>query len=189
MGNSVEVIEAIDTLRGKGPADLKEVVFALGGQMLQLAGRAESQSEAEKLMQEVIDNGKALEKFAEFVRAQGGDPAPVYDTGLFEKAPYTMAVAAPKSGYVDRILAEEIGIACMTLGGGRETKESVIDLSVGILLEKKNGDRVETGDTLAVICGRDKEKMEAARARILGAYEFSDAPKAKKPVVKQFILP
>lgn len=189
VGNSVEVIEAIDTLRGKGPADLKEVVFALGGQMLQLAGRAESQIEAEKLMQEVIDNGKALEKFAEFVRAQGGDPAPVYDTGLFEKAPYTIAVAAPKSGYVDRILAEEIGIACMTLGGGRETKESVIDLSVGILLEKKNGDRVETGDTLAVICGRDKEKMEAARARILGAYEFSDAPKAKEPVVKQFILP
>ena len=153
VGNSLEVREAIDTLRGEGPADFKEVVFALGSQMLMLAGRAADEKEARALMEGVIEDGSALDKFAQFVRAQGGDAAPVYDTSLLPVAGKTLEVTAKESGYVHRILAEDIGIACMTLGGGRETKESAIDLSVGIILEKKNGDAVSDGEVLATIYG------------------------------------
>ena len=102
-----------------------------------LAGRAADEKEARALMEGVIEDGSALDKFAQFVRAQGGDAAPVYDTSLLPVAGKTLEVTAKESGYVHRILAEDIGIACMTLGGGRETKESAIDLSVGIILEKK----------------------------------------------------
>ena len=140
VGNSLEVREAIDTLRGEGPADFKEVVFALGSQMLMLAGRAADEKEARALMEGVIEDGSALDKFAQFVRAQGGDAAPVYDTSLLPVAGKTLEVTAKESGYVHRILAEDIGIACMTLGGGRETKESAIDLSVGIILETQQQD-------------------------------------------------
>lgn len=158
VGNSLEVREAIDTLRGEGPADFKEVVFALGSQMLMLAGRAADEKEARALMEGVIQDGSALDKFAQFVRAQGGDAAPVYDTSLLPVAGKTLAVTAKESGYVHRILAEDIGIACMTLGGGRETKESAIDLSVGIILEKKNGNAVSDGEVLATIYGNDDAK-------------------------------
>lgn len=187
VGNSVEVIEAIETLQGKGPNDFKQVVFALGGVMLQFAGRAKSQKEAEKLMQSVIDNGLALAKLAEFVKAQGGDASYVYDTSLFPKAAFTKEIIAEKDGYVHRILAEEIGIACMTLGGGRETKESKIDLSVGIILQKKNADEVKKGDVLAVIYGNDKLKMEDAAKKVFHAYKISTEKIKKQPVVKEFI--
>ena len=167
VGNSLEVREAIDTLRGEGPADFKEVVFALGSQMLMLAGRAADEKEARALMEGVIQDGSALDKFAQFVRAQGGDAAPVYDTSLLPVAGKTLAVTAKESGYVHRILAEDIGIACMTLGGGRETKESAIDLSVGIILEKKNGNAVSDGEVLATIYGNDDAKMQAAYEKIV----------------------
>ena len=169
VGNSLAVREAIDTLRGEGPADFKEVVFALGSQMLMLAGRAADEKEARALMEGVIQDGSALDKFAQFVRAQGGDAAPVYDTSLLPVAGKTLAVTAKESGYVHRILAEDIGIACMTLGGGRETKESAIDLSVGIILEKKNGNAVSAGEVLATIYGNDDAKMQAAYEKIAHA--------------------
>lgn len=189
VGNSLEVREAIDTLRGKGPDDFKKVVFALGSQMLMLAGRAADEKEARALMEGVIEDGSALDKFAQFVRAQGGDAAPVYDTSLLPVAEKTLAVKAKESGYVHRILAEEIGIACMTLGGGRETKESEIDLSVGILLEKKNGDAVRDGEVLATIYGNDDAKMQAACEKIAHAYEIGKEPAALEPVVREYIFP
>lgn len=188
VGNSLEVIEAIETLQGRGPEDFKQVVFALGGLMLQFAGRAANQEEAVQLMQSVIDDGSALDKFAEFIRAQGGDASYVYDTSLFPKAAYSMEITAGESGYVHRILAEEVGIACMTLGGGRETKESEIDLSVGIILHKKNGDSVKAGETLAVIYGNDKEKMKTAAEKVLHAYEISQELPPKLPVVREYIF-
>ena len=184
VGNSLEVMEAIDTLQGRGPEDFKQVVFALGGQMLQAAGRADSQEEAEKLMQSVIEDGTALKKFAEFVTAQGGDASYVYETDKFPKASYTKEIPATKEGYVGRILAEEIGIACMTLGGGRETKESSIDLSVGIILKKKNGDFVKEGETIAVVYGNDTGKMERAMEKIQNAYEIT----AEKPEGRLVVL-
>jgi pyrimidine-nucleoside phosphorylase len=168
VGNSLEVREAIDTLRGEGPADFKEVVFALGSQMLMLAGRAADEKEARALMEGVIEDGSALDKFAQFVRAQGGDAAPVYDTSLLPVAGKTLEVTAKESGYVHRILAEDIGIACMTLGGGRETKESAIDLSVGIILEKKNGDAVSDGEVLATIYGNDDASHCASQCLCTG---------------------
>ena len=189
VGNSLEVREAIDTLRGEGPADFKEVVFALGSQMLMLAGRAADEKEARALMEGVIEDGSALDKFAQFVRAQGGDAAPVYDTSLLPVAGKTLEVTAKESGYVHRILAEDIGIACMTLGGGRETKESAIDLSVGIILEKKNGDAVSDGEVLATIYGNDDAKMQAAYEKIAHAYEIAKEPAAFVPVVREYIFP
>ncbi len=189
VGNSLEVREAIDTLRGEGPADFKEVVFALGSQMLMLAGRAADEKEARTLMEGVIEDGSALDKFAQFVRAQGGDAAPVYDTSLLPVAGKTLEVTAKESGYVHRILAEDIGIACMTLGGGRETKESAIDLSVGIILEKKNGDAVSDGEVLATIYGNDDAKMQAAYEKIAHAYEIAKEPAAFVPVVREYIFP
>lgn len=189
VGNSLEVREAIDTLRGEGPADFKEVVFALGSQMLMLAGRAADEKEARALMEGVIEDGSALDKFAQFVRAQGGDAAPVYDTSLLPVAGKTLEVTAKESGYVHRILAEDIGIACMTLGGGRETKESAIDLSVGIILEKKNGDAVSDGEVLATIYGNDDAKMQAAYEKIALAYEIAKEPAAFVPVVREYIFP
>lgn len=189
VGNSLEVREAIDTLRGEGPADFKEVVFALGSQMLMLAGRAADEKEARALMEGVIEDGSALDKFAQFVRAQGGDAAPVYDTSLLPVAGKTLEVTAKESGYVHRILAEDIGIACMTLGGGRETKESAIDLSVGIILEKKNGDAVSDGEALATIYGNDDAKMQAAYEKIAHAYEIAKEPAAFVPVVREYIFP
>lgn len=189
VGNSLEVREAIDTLRGEGPADFKEVVFALGSQMLMLAGRAAAEKEARALMEGVIEDGSALDKFAQFVRAQGGDAAPVYDTSLLPVAGKTLEVTAKESGYVHRILAEDIGIACMTLGGGRETKESAIDLSVGIILEKKNGDAVSDGEVLATIYGNDDAKMQAAYEKIAHAYEIAKEPAAFVPVVREYIFP
>lgn len=189
VGNSLEVREAIDTLRGEGPADFKEVVFALGSQMLMLAGRAADEKEARALMEGVIEDGSALDKFAQFVRAQGGDAAPVYDTSLLPVAGKTLEVTAKESGYVHRILAEDIGIACMTLGGGRETKESAIDLSVGTILEKKNGDAVSDGEVLATIYGNDDAKMQAAYEKIAHAYEIAKEPAAFVPVVREYIFP
>ena len=188
VGNALEVIEALDTLDGKGPQDFKEVVFALGSLMLQLSGRAADEKEACALMEGVIADGSAKKKFAEFIEAQGGDPAPVFDPSLLAVAETKIPVIANKDGYVHRILAEEIGIACMSLGGGRETKESEIDLSVGIVLKKKNGDAVAAGDTLAVIYGNDEEKLARARERVAGAYEILGEPAKKLPVIRKYIF-
>lgn len=187
VGNSLEVIEAIETLKGNGPEDFKAVVFALGSEMLQAAGVASSDEEAHAKLQSVIDDGSALDKFAEFVAAQGGDNSYVYDISKLPKASIVEEVVAEETGFVQRILAEDIGIACMMLGGGRETKESEIDLSVGIILKKKNGDAVEKGDVLAVVHGNDATKIANAKKMILDAYEISGTAKEASPVVKKII--
>ncbi len=187
VGNSLEVIEAIEMLNGGGPEDFKQVVFALGSLMLVAAGRAADEAEAVSLMEGVIADGSALRRFAEFIEAQGGDPAYVYDVSLLPLAADAVPVIAGTDGYVHRILAEEIGTACMALGGGRETKESEIDLSVGILLKKKNGDAVRAGETLAVIYGNDAAREEAAYRKILDAYEIGEEKSEKSPVIHRYI--
>ena len=158
VGNSLEVIEAIDLLKGKGPSDLMEDCFALGKLMLLSVDAASSEADAENKLQKTIEDGSALEKFADFVEAQGGDRNYIYNTDLFEKAKYKDSVVSPVSGYVSHIETDEIGICSLILGGGRETKESVIDLSVGLTIEKKLGDHVEKGDVLAYIHSNSKEK-------------------------------
>lgn len=187
VGNVLEVQEAIEALRGRGPKDLMEVVYALGKQMLLLAGRAEDEDIAEHLITETIKNKNGLKKLAEFVENQGGNREQVFHPDRLPKARYVIPVLAEQNGYVKRILAQEIGIACMILGGGRETKESLIDRSVGVLLEKKNGDFVKRGEVLAYIHANDREKAITAGNRIRRAYELIREPVEKVRMVKQII--
>ena len=161
--------------------------YALGSKMLVLSGAAGDESSAKAAMKETIDSGAALHKLAEFVEAQNGDPSYVYDTELFEKAAYTIEIPALKAGYITHIEAESIGISCMTLGGGRETKESKIDLSVGILLKKKCGDLVKEGDTIALIYANDMKKAETAKQQILDAYMIGDTQPAQSVMIKAVI--
>ncbi|KAF6577083.1 pyrimidine-nucleoside phosphorylase [Paenibacillus sp. SEL1] len=151
IGNSLEVKEAIDTLRGEGPKDLEELCMALGSQMVFLAGKAESLENAEEKLREVIRNGKALEKFKEFIANQGGDASVVDHPERLPQAQYLIEVPAKQDGVVAEIVADEIGTAAMLLGAGRATKESEIDLAVGLMLNKKVGDAVQKGDSLVTI--------------------------------------
>ncbi|MCP3796551.1 pyrimidine-nucleoside phosphorylase [Paenibacillus sp. CH40] len=151
IGNSLEVKEAIDTLRGQGPKDLEELCMALGSQMVFLAGKAESLENAEEKLREVIRNGKALEKFKEFIANQGGDASVVDHPERLPQAQYLIEVPAKQDGVVAEIVADEIGTAAMLLGAGRATKESEIDLAVGLMLNKKVGDAVQKGDSLVTI--------------------------------------
>lgn len=184
VGNSLEVIEAVEALSGKGPKDLMEVVYALGTEILVLAGKAKDREIAEQMMLECVENGSAKEKFAEFVSAQGGDSSYVWDTEKFPKTVYTEEVRGKQEGYVTEIQAELIGNACMALGGGRETKDSEIDLSVGICLKKKKGMEVKAGETLAVIYGNDEEKVKKAKEQILLAYKTARVKPEAAPMVK-----
>lgn len=138
IGNSLEVQEAIDTLRGQGPKDLEELSLTLGKQMVYLAGKASSLEEAEQLLREVIRNGKALQKFKEFIANQGGNPAVVDDPSKLPQAAYKLEVPSREDGIVAEIVTDEIGTAAMWLGAGRATKDAEIDLSVGLMLHKKN---------------------------------------------------
>lgn len=151
IGNSLEVKEAIDTLKGEGPEDLNELVLTLGSQMVVLAKKAETLDEAREKLIEVMKNGKALEKFKEFLENQGGDGSIVDQPEKLPQAPYQIEVPAKEAGVVAEIVADEIGVAAMILGAGRATKENDIDLSVGIMLNKKVGDRVEKGDSLVTL--------------------------------------
>ena len=187
VGNALEVREAIETLRGNGPEDFLELCLTLGSQMLMAGGKAESAREAEEMLRAVIADGSALGKLAEFVEAQGGDGSAVYHPELLPQAAIQEPVAAPESGYLSRIVCDEVGICSLILGGGRETKESEIDLSVGLVLCKKVGDYVEAGEPLAVIHANDADRAEQARARYLKACTIAgDAPE-RTPFIKDIL--
>ncbi len=151
VGNALEVKEAIDTLKGEGPEDLTELCLTLGSHMVMLAKKASSLEEARALLIEVIDNGQALATFKTFLEAQGGDASVVDDPSQLPDASYKISVPAKADGYVAEIVAEQIGVAAMKLGAGRATKESVIDLAVGVVLHKKVGDAVKKGEALVTI--------------------------------------
>lgn len=160
IGNALEVKEAIDTLQGKGPEDLTELSLVLGSHMVVLAGKASTPEEGKKKLQENIENGKALEVFRKFVQAQGGDPRVTEDQSLLPEAKYQLPYMAKKSGYIAEITADEIGTSAMLLGAGRTTKESAIDLSVGIVLHKKVGEFVQKGERILTIHANQKEVQE-----------------------------
>lgn len=183
VGNALEVKEAIDTLRGEGPKDLLELCLELGSYMLTGSGYADSKEAAKEKLKETIASGDALKKLAEFVEAQGGDPQAVYDTSLLPAADLREEILSPSEGWVSHIEADEVGVASLILGGGRETKESAIDLSVGLVLAKKAGDAVKKGEPLAVIYANDREKLCAAKERFLSAYTFSEAPVKPRPLI------
>lgn len=181
VGNILEVKEAILTLRGQGPEDLRELCLALGSQMLVLGEVAEQVDEARKVLEDVLSSGKALAKLREFVKAQGGDPSPVDDLSLFPEAPLVLEVPSPQNGWVSSIKADTIGRAALVLGAGREKKDSPIDLRVGIVLGKKVGAPVQKGDCLAIIYAGDMVKAEEAKKMVLSA--FSIVPKKVDPHV------
>lgn len=151
IGNALEVKEAIDTLNGNGPEDLTELCLTLGSQMVVLAEKANSIEEARTMLEENMKNGKALEKFATFLKSQGGNEKVVEDPTIMPQAKHKVELEAKESGYVSEIVADELGTAAMMLGAGRATKESQIDLAVGLYLNKKVGDYVEAGDSLLTI--------------------------------------
>jgi pyrimidine-nucleoside phosphorylase len=151
VGNALEVKEAIDTLKGEGPADLYELSLTLGSHMVVLAGKAKNEAEARALLEDSVRSGRALEKLKTFLSAQGGDASVVDRPELLPTAAYRIEVPAKEGGYVSAIAAERIGTAAMMLGAGRATKESAIDLAVGIVLHKKVGDPVTKGEPLATI--------------------------------------
>ena len=151
IGNALELKEAIDTLNGQGPEDLTELVLTLGSQMVVLAERASTLEEARQLLNEAIENGSALDKFKTFLENQGGDASVVNSPELLPTAEYQIDYKAKSSGVVSELIANEIGVASMMLGAGRQTKEDDIDLSVGIVLNKKVGDNVNEGESLLTI--------------------------------------
>lgn len=187
VGNALEVKEAIDTLNGKGPEDFVELCMTLGSYMLMAGGIAENEAQAREKLKEAVSSGKALEKLAQFVAAQGGDNSAVWNPELLPKASYTEEILSEEEGYISHIECDEIGMCSLLLGGGRETKESEIDLSVGLVLCKKRGDYVKCGEALATIYGNDREKMLLAKKRFLQAYTFSTEKVEKEPLIKGVI--
>jgi pyrimidine-nucleoside phosphorylase len=183
VGNTLEVIEAINTLNGNGPSDLLEICLQLGSYMLIAAKKANTPEEGRELLINSIKDKSALNKFKEFVKAQGGDESYVDDISLFKKANIIQEVKSRKAGYIASVEAEEIGLATMMLGGGRETKESIIDLSVGYIINKKIGDYIEEGECIGVIHGNDEEKIKISKERFLNAFTISK----EKPIELQFI--
>lgn len=173
IGNALEVKEAIETLKGEGPEDLTELSLELGSQMVVLGGKAETLEEARTKLQGVIDDGSALEKFKVFLKNQGGDASMVDDLDKLPQAKYTFEVEAEQSGFVEKIGSEAMGVASSMLGAGRQTKEDVIDLAVGLMLNKKVGDRVEPGESLVTIYS-NTEDVEAVKQKILENYKIGD---------------
>ena len=174
IGNALEVKEAIDTLKGEGPEDLTELSLVLGSQMAYLGGVGENLDDARRLLEENIANGKALDKFRIFVEAQGGNPEVIDNPELLPQAEFKIPVKAEQSGVVSAIDAEELGIAGMLLGAGRETKDSELDLAAGLILHKKIGDSVEKGETLVTIHS-NKQDVQSSVDKILANIEISEA--------------
>ena len=157
IGNALELKEAIATLKGNGPKDLTELVLTLGSQMVVLAEQATSLDEARQMLIDAIKSGKALNKFKTFLSNQGGDDSIVDSPEKLPSAKYQVEFKAKKDGYITEIIANEIGVASMMLGAGRQTKEDVIDLGVGIVLNKKVGEHVEKGENILTIHTNTKE--------------------------------
>ena len=187
VGNSLELIEAINTLKGNGPSDLHELCLVLGSNMLLLAKKVSTFEEGRQVLEEKIKDGSALNKLKEFVKAQGGDPSYIDNTDLFEKAKYILEVTAEKEGIISKIHAENVGLIAMKLGAGRVTKDSIIDLSVGIVLNKKRGEKVNKGDVLAYVHANDMEKGKEAVKELLETIEIKTEFKNNIPLIYEVI--
>ncbi len=186
VGNALEVKEALDFLRGQGPEDLRELCLALGSYMVFLAKKAESIAEAREKLIGVIESGQALDTFKTFIRAQQGNAAIVDDVSLLPQARYTVEVKATVDGTVGAIVADQIGTAAMLLGAGRATKDSLIDLSVGIVLNKKIGDPVKDGDILATL-HVNQENVQQVQTLVSEAFTITSKPVQKPTLIYEEI--
>ncbi len=186
IGNSLEVIEAIEVLKGNGPEDLKEVCLTLASQIVSLCEKI-SESEARGLCEDALASGKAFEKFKEWIASQGGEKEWLENTELFPKATYEFEIKAENDGYISKMDAESIGIASVILGAGRATKEDIIDMSAGIVLNKKTGDRIAKGDILATLYTCNETTFNSAKEKYLSALEYSENPISEKALVYSVI--
>ena len=187
VGNSLEVIEAIETLKGKGPEDITELAERLAGIMVYLGGKAQTPEEGHAMAAEALASGKGLAQFRKFVQAQGGDPAVVDEYTLFPQAAHHLELLAETDGYVQKIAARTIGLASQHTGAGRATKEDQIDLAAGVYLHKKVGDAVKQGDVLATFYGNDPAKLENGRQEAAKAFTIGTAQPERPQLTKKII--
>lgn len=188
IGNALEVKEAIAVLKGEMTGDLLDLCLTIGSRMLILAGFAKDDTDAATQLINAINSGAALKKLEEMVEAQGGDPKAVRDVSLLPKAPEKISVISENTGYVSSIGAMKLGLASMALGGGRATKDDTIDLGVGIVLNKKVGDRVECGELLATVYASDKVKGKDAAETVSNSFSFSDKPIQRPDLIKKILM-
>ncbi len=186
IGNSLEVIEAIETLKGNGPEDLTELSVALASHMLVISDRG-SYEECEKNVRRVIESGEALMTFANMVEAQGGKKEWILNSELFPKAPYSMEVKAERDGYIAGVNTEGYGTASLLLGAGRNTMADKIDFSAGIRLVKKTGDKVSRGDTVAILYTSDENRFEASKKRLLDSTIIKNEKPTEEPLILDIV--
>ncbi len=186
IGNSLEIVEAVETLKGNGPEDLAEISVLLAAKLLELAGKGDFE-ECKALAKSKIADGSALKKLAEMVKLQGGDENYIFNTDLFPKAKFSRELIADKSGYISSMDTEGVGSVCVALGAGRQRKEDSIDPSAGIILEKKTGDYVEKGDLLATLYCSDEALFDAAEKRYRKSVTFSAAKSDRIPLLLEIV--
>ncbi|HEX3029210.1 MAG TPA: pyrimidine-nucleoside phosphorylase [Clostridia bacterium] len=186
IGNSLEVIEAIETLKGNGPKDLEEVSFELASRMLELAGIGNIQ-ECRSKVAETVRSGAALKKLSEMIERQGGNSQVVNDYSIFGKAVYSIDFCSEHDGYIESIRTDSLGIASMILGAGRETKESTIDYSAGIILNKKTGMQVKKGELIARLYTNNETKSADALDVLKESFSYSSEPAEIKPLILDYI--
>ena len=187
IGNALEVQECLDVLRGRGPADLRELCLELAAWMFCLGGRADGVEHGKELAARLIDSGKALEKFRQMVALQDGDSSAIEDPSRLPRAEHSLDVFSGKSGYIVAMRCEEIGTACVILGGGREKKEDSVDPAVGIVLHKKTGDRVSAGEPLCTLHYNSDSRAARAKQLLEKSYQMSETPTVSRPLVRRVI--
>lgn len=187
VGNAVEVMEAIECLRGQGPEDVVQVTMALGAQMLMLGGAAQTPQEAEQKLRSILNSGKGLEKFKILVHRQGGDARVVDDFSLLPQAKLTIELKSPAKGYVQALDAGKVGSACVQLGAGRATLKDKVDPAVGIRFMKKVGDAVSCGEAVGVVLANDADRGQAALSQLLEALTVSENPPPPRPLIGELV--
>ena len=190
VGNSLEVIEALDVLRGAGPEELRELCLELAGWMFVLGGVADSVSDGKTRAAELIHSGQALEKLRQMVKLQGGDESVIDNPERLPRSRYTLTVSSPASGWITSINCQAVGAACVALGGGREKKEDGIDPAVGIVLHRKAGEAIRAGETICTVHYNSEARARRAQEMLLNSYHVADeaAPVRKKMLVHRVIL-
>jgi pyrimidine-nucleoside phosphorylase/thymidine phosphorylase len=188
IGNALEVVEVVEVLRGQGPEDLRQLCLELAGWMLYLGGVSKTVAEGKRQGAELISSGHALERFRKMVEMQGGDARVIDDPKGFPQAQHKTQVVSKRAGYLASMQCEQIGTACVILGGGRERKEDTVDPAVGIVLHKKVGDQVNAGEPLATIYYNADPRAERVRQLIAESCEIADVPPAtKRPLLHRVI--
>ena len=188
IGNALEVVEVVDVLRGDGPEDLRQLCLELAGWMLHLGGVAVTVTEGKKQSEKLIASGKAFDRFRQMVELQGGDARAIDDPKKLPRAENTITLSSPRDGYLASLQCEQVGTACVMLGGGRERKEDSVDPAVGIVLHKKVGDAVSAGEPLATVHYNDESRAVRARQLLEQSHQITDSPvREKRPLIHRVI--